>query len=287
MVDREASRATLPRRARVAVQGPASGERRLQLQGKTVLVTGASSGIGRACAVRFARHGAKLVLTGRNPDALEETSLACGGGLTIAADLTQPDSLSRLCAQVLEEVPALDVLVHNAGVGIYAPAHATDPDAAKRLVELNFLAPVEVTRLLLPKMRTGGSIVLVNSIAGKTRLPGLGVYGASKHALLAWADILRMDLLDRDIHVMNFCPGYVATPFGDNMLQSAVERPRVSPRIALTAEQCAKAIHRGLVKRKRTIVIPRVAWAFVAAERLVPGALYRLLPRLTRRATNR
>lgn len=234
--------------------------------------------------MRFARHGAKLVLTGRNPDALQETSLACGGGLTIAADLTQPDSLSRLCARVLEEVPALDVLVHNAGVGIYAPAHATDPDSAKRLVELNFLAPVEITRQLLPKMQAGSSIVLVNSIVGKTRLPGLGVYGASKHALLAWADILRMDLLDRDIHVMNFCPGYVATPFGDNMLQSAVEWPRASPRIALTADQCAKAIHRGLVKHKRTVVIPRVAWAFVAAERLIPGVLYRLLPRLTARA---
>lgn len=258
----------------------------MQLQGKTVLVTGASSGIGRACAVRFARHGAKLVLTGRNPDALEETARACGGGLTIAADLTRPDSLSRLCTRVLEEVHSLDVLIHNAGVGIYAPAHATEPDSARRLVELNFLAPVEITRLLLPKFQAKSAIVLVNSIAGKTRLPGLGVYGASKHALLAWADILRMDLLDRGIHVMNFCPGYVATPFGDNMLQSAGARPRVSPRIALTAEQCAKAIHRGLIKRKRTVVVPRVAWAFVAAERLIPGVLYRLLPRLTRRTTS-
>lgn len=271
----------------MAVRGPVSGERKLQLQGKTVLVTGASSGIGRACAVRFARHGAKLVLTGRNLDALEETSLACGGGLTIAADLTQSDSRARLCSRVLEEVPSLNVLVHNAGVGIYAPAHATEPDSARRLVELNFLAPVEITRLLLPKMQAKSAIVLVNSIAGKTRLPGLGVYGASKHALLAWADILRMDLLDRGIHVMNFCPGYVATPFGDNMLQSSRDWPRASPWIALTAEQCAKAIHRGLVKRKRTVVIPRVAWAFVATERLIPGVLHRLLPRLTPRATKR
>lgn len=255
----------------------------MQLQGKTVLVTGASSGIGRACAERFARHGAKLVLTGRNPEALQETARASGGGLTISADLTQPDSLSQLCARVLEEVPSLDVLVHNAGVGIYAPAHATDPDSAQRLVALNFLAPVEITRLLLPKMQAKSSIVLVNSIAGKTRLPGLGVYGASKHALLAWADILRMDLLDRDIHVMNFCPGYVATPFGDNMLQTARDWPRPSPLLALTAEQCAKAIHRGLVKRKRTVVIPRVAWAFVATERLFPGVLHRLLPRLVPR----
>ena len=236
--------------------------------------------------MRFARHGAKLVLTGRNPDALEETALACGGGLTIAADLTQPDARAHLCSRVLEEVPSLDVLVHNAGVGIYASAHSTEPDSARRLIELNFLAPVEITRLLLPKMRAQSAIVLVNSIAGKTRLPGLGVYGASKHALLAWADILRMDLLDRGIHVMNFCPGYVATPFGDNMLQSVGARPRVSPRIALTAEQCAKAIHRGLIKRKRTVVIPRVAWAFVAAERLIPGVMYRLLPRLTRRTTS-
>ena len=205
--------------------------------------------------------------------------MTAGEAKTIQADLEEAASIGRFCDQVLEDSTPIDILVHNAGVGIYTPSYATDPQLAHRLMALNFLAPVEITRRLLPAMPNGGSIIAVSSIAGKVPVPGLGVYAASKHALIAYADILRMEVRKRDIHVMSVCPGYVNTPFAGNMLESNAEFPRTVRRFALTAERCAEAIHHGLARRKRTIVLPRAAWAMIAAERLFPGPVHRMLSR--------
>ena len=245
-----------------------------------MLVTGASSGIGRACAVRFARDGARLILTGRSRPALDETAAEAGGGSIVEADLATPTGLARFCNRILEQVPAIDVLVHNAGVGIYAPSYATDPERALELMALNFLAPVDITRRLLPLVPSGGSIVAISSIAGKVSLPGMAVYSASKHALNAYADILRMETNDRGIHVLSVCPGYVSTPFVRNMVQGA--SPTALPgrgSFGITAEQCAEAVHQGILKRKRTVVVPRIGWLLVAAERLFPSLTHSLMAR--------
>ena len=245
-----------------------------------MLVTGASSGIGRACAVRFARAGARLILPGRRRPALDETAAAAGGGLIVEADLATPKGLARFCNRILEQVPAIDVLVHNAGVGIYAPSYATDPERALELMALNFLAPVDITRRLLPLVPSGGAIVAISSIVGKVSLPGMAVYSASKHALNAYADILRMETKDRGIHVLSVCPGYVSTPFVRNMVQGA--SPTALPgrgSFGITAEQCAEAVHQGILKRKRTVVVPRIGWLLVAAERLFPSLTHSLVAR--------
>lgn len=260
----------------------------MEFRGKTVLVTGASSGIGRACAVRFARDGSRLVLTGRDRAALEETAAEAGNGTIIQADLEIPEGLSRFCDRVLDGTRAIDVLVHNAGVGIYAPSYATDSESGRQLMALNFLAPVEITRRLLPLVPAGGSIVAVSSIVGKVALPGMAVYSASKHALNAYADVLRMETEGRGIHVLSVCPGYVTTPFIRNMLQGA--SPTKLPgrgRFGITAEQCAEAIHRGVLRRRRTVVVPRMGWLLVAAERLLPATTHRLMTRYLSRGGDR
>ncbi len=254
--------------------------RKLQLRGKTVLITGGSSGIGRACAAGCARDGAQLILSGRRRDALEETARQVGGAKIIEADLTDAESVASFCARILADVPTIDVLVHNAGVGIRAPSYATDPERARQLMALNFLAPVEITRRLLPLIPAGGMIVTVSSIAGKLSFPGMAVYASSKHALNAYANILRTELRGRHIHVLSVCPGYVSTPFVGNMLQGA--SPTALPsrgRFAITAEQCADAIRAGIRKRKRTVVIPRLGWLVIAAERLFPRPLHNLMAR--------
>lgn len=252
----------------------------MQLGGKTVLITGASSGIGRACALRFAREGARLILAGRNRAALEETAARTSAALVLEADLAVPGDLASFCERVLEAAPVLDVLVHNAGVGIYASSYETDIEQADLLMSLNFLAPVEITRKLLPRMQRGGSVVAISSIAGLVALPGMAVYAASKHALNAYADILRVELSDRGIHVLSVCPGYVATPFVKNMLQGAATSPLPRrSRFGITAEQCAEAIRSGIVRRKRTVVVPRVGWLLVTAEKFFPALTHRLMMR--------
>ncbi len=258
--------------------------RAAELSDKTALVTGASSGIGRACAIRLAREGAQLVLHGRRREALEETARLIGGARIIDADLADPAARSSFCARALEELEALDILVHNAGIGILAPSDSTDPDHARDLLALNLLAPVEITRQLLPLMRPGGSIVMVSSIAGKLSLPGMGVYASSKHALNAYANVLRAELREREIHVLSFCPGYVSTPFMSNMLQGASTRPLPGRGMfALTPDQCAEAIRSGIRKRKRTVVVPRLGWLVIAAERLCPALVHSAMSRKMRR----
>ena len=252
----------------------------MRLVGKTVLVTGASSGIGRACAVRFARDGANLVLTARRTEQLKTTAAQAGEAVVVEADLAETASLGRFCDRILAEVPRIDVLVHNAGVGIYAPSYATGPGAARDLMALNFLAPVEITRRLLPLVPDGGSVVMVSSIAGKVALPGMSVYCASKHALNAYANVLRMETRDRRIHVLSVCPGYVSTPFAANMLQGALGTvPPGKRRFGITPERCAEAIFAGVIRRKRTVVVPKLGWLFVGAMRLFPSAVEGLVAR--------
>jgi short-subunit dehydrogenase len=223
------------------------------------------------------------VLGGRWREALEETADLIGGATIIEADLADPAALASFCSKVLDELDSLDILVHNAGIGVRAPAHATEPDHARDLMALNFLAPVEITRQLLPLIPPSGTIVMVSSIAGKLSLPGTGVYASSKHALNAYANILRVELREKGIHVLAFCPGYVSTPFLRNLLDGP--SPKVPPGrgpFALTAEQCAEAVRTGILKRKRTLVLPRLGWLLIAAERLCPALIQGAMSRIMR-----
>ena len=184
-------------------------------------------------------------------------------------------SLQRFCTRILEETASLDVIVHNAGVGLYAPSYASDPQAVRSLMALNFHAPVEITRTLLPRMASGAAVVTVSSLAGKIPLPGLTLYSASKFALNAYADGLRMEVGALGIHVLNVCPCYVDTPFASNLLQGTAP-PEIpgKRRFSVSAQECAEAIHAGLRRRERTIVLPRIGWLLVALERLFPAALH-------------
>ncbi len=176
----------------------------LEIQGKTVLITGASSGIGRALATVFAREGARLVLTARSQGALENVArqVAPAETAVIPADLRDSASLASLCEKAIERFQTIDILVNNAGVGLYAPSFHSSPELVGDLMSLNFLAPVELTRRLLPAIPAGGAVINISSIAGKVPLPWLTLYSASKYALNAYSDGLRMELGQAGILVL-------------------------------------------------------------------------------------
>ena len=249
----------------------------LKVRRKTVLITGASSGIGRALAIAFAREGARLVLTARSRATLESVArqVAPVEAAVIPADLRDPASLASLCEQAIERFQTIDILVNNAGVGLYAPSFQSSPESVGDLMSLNFLAPVELTRRLLPAIPAGGAVINISSIAGKVPLPWLPIYSASKYALNAYSDGLRMELGHAGIHVLCVCPGYVDTPFRKNVLQGEIpEQVAGQKRFMITAEQCAEATLDGLRRRKRTIVTPRIGWVLVVLARLLPGVLF-------------
>jgi short-subunit dehydrogenase len=246
----------------------------MEIRGKIVLVTGASDGIGAACAATLRKRGASLVLTARSEDKLR----AVGGSdaLVVAGDITESGTRERVVAAAMERFGRIDVLINNAGAGLYAPSWSAPLDQARALFDLNFFAALHMIQLVVPHMRArnGGSIVNVSSIAGKMTLPWFTLYSASKYALGSLSDGLRMELIQSGIHVMTVCPGYVDTKFQAHTLAGTAPKPIAGRRqLAISAEACAEAIVRGIEKNKRTVVTPRVGWIPIAIARLLPRAV--------------
>src|SRR3974390_848786 len=244
----------------------------MRIESKVVLITGASQGIGAACAAEFARAGARLSLTARSEEALRKAAPA--GALLMAGDVTSDSDRRRIVDRTLERFGAVDILINNAGVGLYLPSWSAPLEEARWLMELNFFAVLALTQLVTPQMRARrtGMIVNVSSLAGKVPLPWMTLYSASKYAVGALTEGLGMELRRDGIRTMKGGPGYVKTAFQANAhgngVPEAVARTR---RFAITAEECAAAIRRGVERDARTVVTPRAAWLLVVAMRVAPG----------------
>jgi short-subunit dehydrogenase len=244
----------------------------MRIDGKVVLITGASEGLGAACAAEFARAGAMLSLTARSTEGLRRA----GGpdALIASGDLTLEATRRSAVERTLDRFGRIDILINNAGVGLYRPSWATPMDEARRLWELNFFAALGMVQLAAPHMRArrGGAIVNVSSVAGKFTLPWLPLYSASKHALASWTESLRMELRADGIHATLVCPGYVRTGFQRHAMGDGPP-PRIveGKRFAITPEDCATAIRRGVERNARTVFAPRSGWLLVAAATLFPG----------------
>lgn len=261
----------------------------MDLRGKVVLITGASSGIGAACARRFAREGAVLALTARSESDLQALSASLDTDSAVFPfDLAQVDRITELLDAVLARFGRIDVLVNNAGVGLYRPSHESAPADVRRLFEVNFFAPVELVRRAVPAMAPGSTIVNVSSIGGKVPLPWQTVYTASKYALHAYSDALRMELVNLGIHVLQVCPGYVGTGFASHALAGEIP-PSVRDHrpLKITPEQCAEAIVLGVRKGKRTVVVPRMGWGLVLAARLFPQIVFARMTRMNQAGKQR
>ena len=257
----------------------------MDLNGKVALITGASMGIGAACARAFARRGCRLLLTARSAGALDEIcrSVAPVSATALPADLSRPDAAGELADRALAVYRRVDVLVNNAGVGMYLSCWEADPALVRHLMEVNWFAPQELIRRLVPAMRGngGGMVVNVSSVAGKVALPWLTAYSASKAALNALSDGLRMELAGTGVGVLLVCPGFVNTGFPERVLAGRIPEAVARRRpFAITAEQCAEAIVEGVEKDKRTVVTPRAAWLLVGASRLAPRLVHASLARM-------
>ncbi|MDB5447164.1 MAG: 3-oxoacyl-ACP reductase [Phenylobacterium sp.] len=193
------------------------------VEGKVAVVTGGSSGIGRAIAERLASEGAQVVIVGRRPDLVEEAVAAIGPQATgLAADVTKVSELERLFGQVKERFGAIDVLVSSAGSTGGGPLDSCDEAAYDALMDLNVKSVFFTVQQALPVLRPPASIVVVGSVADSITLPGGGVYSASKAALRAFVQVWASDLAPRDIRVNLLSPGITETPLLDR-LQSTPE----------------------------------------------------------------
>jgi short-subunit dehydrogenase len=256
----------------------------MDIRDKVVIITGASAGIGAACAAAFRKRGALLALTARSLTGLEQAGDR--DALLIPADLRAKDAPERIAGAALERYGRIDILVNNAGIGMYAPAWNAALDDVRSMFELNVFAPLRMIQAVVPHMRRQGRGVIVNvsSIAGKVTLPWLSLYSASKYALCSLGDGLRMELRRDGIHTVTVCPGYVSTDFQRHAIGGGAPPEAVanSRRFCITANQCAEAIARGVERGARTVMAPRAGWLFVAAARLAPKFIDARLERLYR-----
>jgi len=181
------------------------------LEGKTILVTGASSGIGRTTAIECSKLGAHVVITGRNAERLQETFnlLEGRGHMQILADLTDTESLEHL----VNEMPQLDGLVNNAGIGYNKPVTFIKSSDLDAMFGTNTYAPVMLTKLAMKKKKInkGGSIVFTSSIAALVENMGNAVYSMSKAAIMSFAKTCALEFADKGIRVNSVHPGMVET----------------------------------------------------------------------------
>ncbi|MBX9624023.1 MAG: SDR family NAD(P)-dependent oxidoreductase [Gemmataceae bacterium] len=192
------------------------------LAGKRVILTGASGGIGRATAEALAGAGARLAVSGRNADALRELAGRLPDAVAIPADITSPDDRRRLVDEAVRHLGGLDILVNNAGVGSWGHFASSTEEINRRVLEVNFFGPVELTRCALPHLTDGVQpcVVNVTSMCGRKGMPAWPEYSASKFALVGMSEAWRGEFARFGVDVLTIVPGMTDSGFDKNWLRT-------------------------------------------------------------------
>lgn len=255
------------------------------LLNKVVVITGASSGIGRSTAVEAAKRGAKLVLAARNYAALEETAAMCmpsAQGISLfKADISLEADCKVLIQHSIDVFGQIDVLINNAGISMRALFLETDLAVIKKVMDINFWGTVYCTKYALPHLlKSHGSVVGVSSIAGRKGLPGRTGYSASKFAMQGFLEALRIEHLHDGLHVLMAFPGFTASNIRQTALSSDGSQQGESPReegkmmqSSIVAEHLLNAVE----KRKRTLTLTAQGKMTVWLNKFFPGIVDRMV----------
>ncbi len=233
------------------------------MKNKVVIITGGSSGIGKALAHCFGKKESKIVITGRKKEELdlavgelEKNGIDC---LALKADVTNDDDNRHVAEVTVNKYGKIDVLINNAGISMRALFQETDLKVIRQVMEINFFGVVSATHYCLPHiLKSKGSIIGISSIAGYRGLPGRSGYSASKFALNGFLESLRTELLKTGVHVLTASPGFTASNIRKRSLTkdgtSQGDSPRAEEKM-MTAAACAQHIYNATVKRKKTLVL--------------------------------
>lgn len=249
----------------------------MEMDGKVVVVTGASMGIGEAVAKIFADQGAQLVLLSRDSSRAEEARHRVGHTdktVAMACDVRNREEIDRVLSLTLHHFDRIDVWVNNAGVGIRDSVAEMEMSACREVFDTNFFGAVACLQAVVPTMRQqgGGAIINISSVAGHVPVPFMSSYCASKFALNAIGKGARMELKRDNINVLTVCPGYVATDFGAHLVATRKGNIRPQSVKGISAERVARATYEGYRKKKREVIVP---WTMIPVVKL-----YQLLPSL-------
>jgi short-subunit dehydrogenase len=257
-----------------------------------ILLTGASSGIGRELARTLAARGARLLLTARRADLLQAVADECaheGGAVEfLSGDVTDAAHRAALTARTAELWGGLDVLINNAGVSAHGRFADSDEATLRQVMEVNFFAAAELTRLTLPLLQSGRTPAIVNvgSIIGHRGLPFNSEYSASKFALRGFSEALRAELAADDIDVIQVSPGTTDTEFFDHLVAKRVVVPWQKREHAISAAEVAGQTVRALERGRREIFPNWRGHALILVNRLFPQLVDRGVARLASRSQN-
>ncbi len=257
---------------------------RRNLKDARIIVTGASSGIGRALAIQLCQRGATVLATARRADRLQELEQLCGsmpGSLTtIVGDLTSEQHRQELVSLATAEWNAVDVLVNNAGAGAIGRFDGASAERLRRVMEIDFFAPVELTRLCLPLLAKGRrpAILNIGSVLSHRAVPNKSEYCAAKFAMRGWAESLRVELAVQRIEVLMLSPSTTRSEFFESLVDT---NPNVKSQSvgSMRPERVAQLAISTLVRSKREMILSLGGKGLVWAGRLFPRLTDRILGR--------
>ncbi|HZD93656.1 MAG TPA: SDR family NAD(P)-dependent oxidoreductase [Candidatus Sulfotelmatobacter sp.] len=243
------------------------------------VITGASMGIGESIAKLFLREGARVVLCARDLPRTRAAEQRIGGGtstLSLSCDVSKRPQIDAVIAETLKRFGRIDIWVNNAGFGLNDAVADMDMTELRRMFDTNLFGAIECMQAVIPIMRKqgGGDIVNISSVSGHISTPYMSGYAATKHAMNAIGKAARMELLRHNINVLTVCAGYIATDFVKNMVKGKhSERVGSSVKYAVGPDVVAVATLKGLLKRKREIIVPRIYQLFINMYHTLPGVV--------------
>ena len=250
------------------------------LEDRVAIVTGASSGIGEATARELASRGAAVVLAARDEGRIgalgREISASGGRALAVKTDVSDEESVEAMVGEAMAAFGSLDVLVNNAGLGLSGRVAELRADDLRYVFEVNTIGPLNCIQAALPHMGRGGRIINVSSVVGRRSVPKVGGYCATKFALNALSDALRVELADRGITVTSVYPGTTRTAFRENSRRTGDEKRGWRPK-GVTPERVAKKVAGAAEKGPRDVYVTLPDRIYVAATMLLPGLTDRAL----------
>lgn len=233
------------------------------MKDKVIIITGGSSGIGKALATRFGLEGARIVITGRKHEQLEDavSDLRSKGIIVTAvvADAGVEADCARVIQTTVKEYGKIDILINNAGISMRALFEDLQLDVFRKVMETNLYGLVYTTKYALPYiLRTQGSIVGIASVNGKRATPERSAYSASKFAMIGFLESLRSEVMDRGVHVLTACPGFTASNIRRSALTATGKVTGETPMEEtgmMSAEEVADHVYTAVVRRKRDLLL--------------------------------
>lgn len=247
---------------------------------KTIIITGASSGIGKELSIRLAEKNTKLVIAARNKQRLDEVANQCRARgsevVVVAADVADKKACKKIVEDAVKSFGGIDILVNNAGITMWAEFEkVTNLEALEQIMQVNFFGSMYLTHYALPYLvKSKGQIVGVSSLTGKTGIPTRSIYAASKHAMAGFFDSLRIELKEKGVAVTMIYPGFVSSEVRERALNGEgipLGKSPVKEQEVMSVEECVRQMLPVMEKRKRELVMTTRAKVGLWLKMVAPG----------------